>query len=768
MPPRSLNVDLNANITDLRQGFMAATRLVDRFVDSVTDSEEEATALRGTLTRVTPVLAGLAVVGGRFAETMRNASEDMVMFRTAMAQVRTISSDTQAAFGNITQEVLDLSRVLPTSAADLGLGLYQVLSSGVNDSAEAYRVLETAARLAVGGVTAVPDAVRVITTIMNVFNLEADQAERISDKLFATVKGGVLNMTELAGAIGNVATSADLLDLSYESLLAQIATLTKRGIEARVASTALNSLYLSSLQPGQAALSLLEQYNSAWSLAAIQTRGLLPVLRDLAEAFRGNEGALKTILGSQQAVQAALALIANDFMEIDSQMSNINNSTGETSAAVETMSNTIENRTKLLRQRWSAIFGGMTEDAQEFSIRSREYLADFAEAGIRSADTFRAGALGPVREDMTRLQEQFEEMDQVRELRIFRPGALGPLREELRLTVEEAAAAERALRFERRNALVPSPEDREEFLDPAEPLRRRLKEEEEAREAAANREAANAKKRDEELDARRRQLAENREKEFQRLTEFELKLAADERKRAFQERQREEARQKRLQDYLDSLSELDRFRREQSGVSDQVDQFGFTRSVEDLDRALKAIEGASSIKIQREEMERLGEAIIEAGDNVDENFRRKWFEAEKAFEAAGVQIEDVFDKLKDDTVSWGDILDQQISRGELKLDSLANALRSVAAIFLQTIARGGVAAIEGRLGGGDDSGGGRSVGRPEGGTTVNVIQNIESSNAGIASVIRQGAYDAQQGALLGVQRAQSGRGPTRQLQRRTL
>ena len=144
----------------------------------------------------------VGVVGAAMAKAVNRAAE----FETQMANVSTlISGDATKAMNELKDGVLEMSRSLPVSIDELGAGLYDVLSAGVEGAADQMLVLEESAKLAVAGLSTTQESVNIMTSAINAFGLEASDSNRIADILFKTVKSGKTTVAEMAQAFGATA-----------------------------------------------------------------------------------------------------------------------------------------------------------------------------------------------------------------------------------------------------------------------------------------------------------------------------------------------------------------------------------------------------------------------------------------------------------------------------------------------------------------------------------------------------------------------------------
>lgn len=245
---------------------------------------------------------GALVVG--IKKTVSAAGE----LEKSMANVSTLVDTAVVDINELTEAVVDMTGEVLKSADDLSAGLYQVFSAGVTDSAEAMDVLRVSAIAATAGLSDTRASVDAITTIINAYGLESQQATRVSDLMFQTVKLGKTTFNELAGAIGTVIAPAASLGIELEDLFAAMATLTKGGFDTRVATTALRATFLSIAKPADDAIKLAQELGLEWSANALRAKGLVQFINDMKEATAGNIKQMSLLIPESRALTAVLAL----------------------------------------------------------------------------------------------------------------------------------------------------------------------------------------------------------------------------------------------------------------------------------------------------------------------------------------------------------------------------------------------------------------------------------------------------------------------------
>jgi len=190
----------------------------------------------------TPIGA-LTALGAAAALVGVKATKMAAELDLALREVSTLLPGTVEDMNGLRVAVISLSTNVPDPPALLTKGLYQIISAGITDTADSLYVLEIASRAAVAGLTDTFTSADALTTVLNAFQLEASEAERVADIFFATIKEGKTTFPELAGAIGNVATTAALAGVSMEEMGAAIAT----NIAAWLCALVMLGIFLSGL-----------------------------------------------------------------------------------------------------------------------------------------------------------------------------------------------------------------------------------------------------------------------------------------------------------------------------------------------------------------------------------------------------------------------------------------------------------------------------------------------------------------------------------------
>lgn len=295
---------------------------------------------------------------------------------SAMANVATIAGQSDAWISQMTDSIKSLSIELGESPTGLAEGLYDIIGSGI-EATQAFDVLRTSAIAAKAGLTDTGTAARAVTAILNAYGKSAEEAGNVSDVLFKTVDSGVITFEELAQNLGNTIPLAAQLNVSIEELGAAYAQLTVNGVQASQAETQIAALMRATINETEALTEAVREYGYESAEALIQTEGMAGFLQFLIDVSGGSSAALRELLGTAEAVNAALILGANngsDYVAMLDQMTLAAQDGQYTLQVFDTQMDTISGSLSRLRASLSVL-----------STDIGEAFAPFVRAGIDAA-----------------------------------------------------------------------------------------------------------------------------------------------------------------------------------------------------------------------------------------------------------------------------------------------------------------------------------------------------------------------------------------------
>jgi TP901 family phage tail tape measure protein len=313
------NLDVAINALRAKHGakeFDSAAARIKRNAKKIDNSVDKNTKsfnnLGGELKRTAVGLVSLAAAykGLRFAQS---AVKEMAVFEMELANVSTmLDNQTMSYLPGYEKQLSNLAKSYGQSTGTLSKGLYDILSASISAS-DAIEVLEVASKAAIGGLTDTGTAADALTTIINAYGMEAEDATRVSDILFATVKRGKITFGELAGSIGKVIALAASAGLSFEQASAAIATMTRAGISADIAMTALKGIVTTFLSPQKENIEVAKKFKLVLNANTLETEGLTGALGRLKTASTEETAAIfsnvRALLGVAATRKSLNALI---------------------------------------------------------------------------------------------------------------------------------------------------------------------------------------------------------------------------------------------------------------------------------------------------------------------------------------------------------------------------------------------------------------------------------------------------------------------------
>lgn len=304
-------------------------------------------------------------------------------FEKQMRNVNSVAHLSEGAFDAMSDRVRDLGAQLKVSVApaESAAAMYDIMSSGITDTAKAIDVLSASLIAGSAGLTNAATAARAITGVMNAYGQETMSAQKVSDIMFQTVNLGVVTFEQLAQHIGGVTSIAATAGVSFEELSAVIAQLTVKGIRAPIAIESLRAAISQLEAPSEEARKEMKEFGIQIDANSLRQKGLINTLVELADKTGGNAQALKTILQDINAVNVAMALTSDHGKAATDAMQQMGNAGGSSMAA-------LREQNKSLAKQWGDFVASLKTLGTAFSTGVLPYLKDFVEYLQSSVDFF--------------------------------------------------------------------------------------------------------------------------------------------------------------------------------------------------------------------------------------------------------------------------------------------------------------------------------------------------------------------------------------------
>lgn len=413
----------------------------ERVEDAADDLNRTMTRTNGVLGRVANGATTTTSVFGRLANGVRSLTSGLMGIATGVIAGFAFEAMISGA-RELSASLSELATLLPAGSAELGVmraaaramadefgtsaafqikAFYGAVSAGATDAAAAIDIVDTANRLAIGGITDVGTGVDILTTATNAYASSGLLAADASDALFTGMRAGKTTVGELASGLGNVIPIAASLGVEFDELVAGTAALTLQGLSTATAITSLRAILSGVAKPTAEASKLAKKLGIDFSTAGLRSKGLAGFLADIVEKTDGSADSLSMLFGSVEALNAALAFAGSGGEAFNSILEDMGNKAGATDAALTTVQQGLDQRWGLLLQRLTNLsidFGyallSVIVPAGEAVAKAMEFAADNADVfaialGVLVARQIPAMIAGLIRMGamLTTIQAQF-------------------------------------------------------------------------------------------------------------------------------------------------------------------------------------------------------------------------------------------------------------------------------------------------------------------------------------------------------------------------
>lgn len=280
-------------------------------------------------------MAGVFAAG---AALLGKSVFDAAGFERQMNEVFTLLPGiTGDAMGEMTGDVKAFATEFGILPQEVVPALYSSLSAGV-PAGNVFEFMETATKLAKGGVTDLETAVDGLTSVVNAYGADVLPAQQASDLLFTTVKLGKTTVAELSAAIFQVTPTAAALGVEFGNVTAALAAMTLQGVPTSVATTQLRQLFVELSKSGSGTAKVFEDLAGKTFKQFIADGGDLQGALQLLETHAADTGlGINDLFGSVEAGSAALALTGGGTEAFTNALAGMADSAGATDAAFDTM-----------------------------------------------------------------------------------------------------------------------------------------------------------------------------------------------------------------------------------------------------------------------------------------------------------------------------------------------------------------------------------------------------------------------------------------------
>lgn len=304
-------------------------------------------------------------------------------FSESVTEIGTLFGANKEQVGQFSEEILAYAQTSTRSIEDINKAVYTAVSGGIA-YADSLDFLSVAEKAATAGRADLEATTKVLVSTLNAYGLSTDDATRVSDLLFTTVKDGLTTLPELADSISRVTGSAAAANIPIETMFAAIAAGTGYGLQTSQVVSGLAQVIQNIVKPSQQASDEAARLGIGFSATAIESKGLEGVLADVARVTEGNTSSFALLFGSMEAYNL-VAQIGKDSSGLFAKaLEDMRNSAGATQQAFELMSTNMSLVNQNIINNLRAVLIGV----------GLPLLEQYGNAGLALADIFKGIKIG--------------------------------------------------------------------------------------------------------------------------------------------------------------------------------------------------------------------------------------------------------------------------------------------------------------------------------------------------------------------------------------
>ncbi|MDU8964606.1 phage tail tape measure protein [Clostridium tertium] len=270
-----------------------------------------------------------------------------ITFEDSMAKVMTIADESIVSYDDMKKAIIALSDQTGISANEIADNVYDAISSG-QSTGDAVKFVTESTKLAKAGFAEAGQSLDLLTTIMNSYELEASEVNRVSDILIQTQNVGKVTVGELSADMGKLIPTAKATGVNLEQIATGYALMTSKGIRSAESTTYMNSMLNELGKSGtKVSDSIKELTGKSFQDLIASGSSVGDILNLLDENAKANGKSLSDMFGSSEAAKAAMILVTDSGKAFNETLSDMGNVIGETDKAFNTISDTKGNKLRI-------------------------------------------------------------------------------------------------------------------------------------------------------------------------------------------------------------------------------------------------------------------------------------------------------------------------------------------------------------------------------------------------------------------------------------
>jgi TP901 family phage tail tape measure protein len=253
--------------------------------------------------------------------------------------------------------------------------MYQAISGGIRDSADAMHVMTRVGMTAAANQAKLDDVMLAATKTMAAYSIGAKDVDRVLNALLVTVDAGQVEMPELAGAVGKVVGVAARSKIPLEEMLAILATMTQTMPNVDMAANGLAEAIRNLTAPMPEAKKFAAELGVELGDNALKNMTLTEKMKEVEAAAGGSTEKMRKMIPEVMALRGVQEALTNE---------------GKNLAASQAMMGDGINRVELTmrnyREESRATWAQVKADVQGVAILVGDGLAPSVDSAVKQFD----------------------------------------------------------------------------------------------------------------------------------------------------------------------------------------------------------------------------------------------------------------------------------------------------------------------------------------------------------------------------------------------
>lgn len=190
------------------------------------------------------LFAAISEIRQGFGEAAEAAAE----FQLQIERINAIAEGTNVTA--LDKRVKDLARTLGRDLTEVSEAAFEALQNDIGNTDETFQILQGSAQdlaLITGGT--LPQAVNALSSVIKSYGLSLEEAQKLSGIFFGAINAGRITLAEFENSLGTVTPLAREVGVEFEQVATAIATITRSGTQANVATTQLRNVFNKLIKP---------------------------------------------------------------------------------------------------------------------------------------------------------------------------------------------------------------------------------------------------------------------------------------------------------------------------------------------------------------------------------------------------------------------------------------------------------------------------------------------------------------------------------------